>query len=234
MDINVAICDDENVICNKIKENLLAIRPNYNVTIYHSGQELLDAQEIYDLIFLDIEMPEMNGMETAESLRKNNNDEYIIFLTSHTEFMPEAFKVKAFRFLNKPIEIEKFEEAVKEAEKEILNSVKIAIVVKGETKFVRIKDIVYFEAFGDGTYIHMKNEVWESNKPLKYWNEQMGNEHFFQTHKSYIVALRHINKVEENKVKFDCIGDTVLVSRRKNTQLKETLFAYVKKNSRFI
>ena len=234
MDINIAICDDENIICNEIKGNLLAIRPNYNVKIYHSGQELLDAQEIYDLIFLDIEMPEMNGMETAESLRKNNNDEYIIFLTSHAEFMPEAFKVKAFRFLNKPIEIEKFEEALKEAEKEILNSVKIAIVVKGETKFVRIKDIVYFEAFGDGTYIHMRSEVLESNKPLKYWTEQMGNKHFFQTHKSYIVALRHINKVEENKVKFDCIGDTVLVSRRKNTPLKETLFAQVKRNSRFI
>lgn len=233
MKINVAVCDDEDIICGEIKRQLLHIRPDYDIKIYHSGYELLNSGKTYDLLFLDIEMPEIDGMKTAEVLRERNKDEYIVFLTSHTEMMADAFKVKAFRFLNKPIEIEKFEEAVEQAEKEILNSRKIPIVVKGDIKFVQIRDIVYFEAFGDGTYIHMKKEVLESNKPLKYWDEKMGNEHFFQTHKSYIVALRYVNKVETNKVSFDCIGDIVLVSRRKNAQLKETLFAYVKKNSQF-
>ena len=70
-------------------------------------------------------MPEINGMQIAGFLRKKHNGEFIIFLTSHIEFMPNAFKVKAFRFLNKPIDIEKFEEAVLEAEKEILNNEKV-------------------------------------------------------------------------------------------------------------
>lgn len=231
MRINVAICDDEDIICGEIKRQLLNIRPDCDITIYHSGYELLDSEATYDLIFLDIEMPEIDGVETAELLRKKRNEEFIIFLTSHTEMIFDAFKVKAFRFLNKPIEIECFEEAVLQAEKEILNGKKIAITRKGETRFIHIKDIVYFEAFGDGTYIHMKNEVLESNKPLKYWGEQIKNGHFFQTHKSYIVALRYVNRIEATKVCFDCSKDIVSVSRRKSSQLKEAVFQYVKENA---
>lgn len=134
----------------------------------HSGYELLNSEITFDLIFLDIEMPEIDGMKTAELLREKRNESLIIFLTSHTECMPDAFKVKAFRFLSKPIEREGFTEVVVEAKKEFLNGRKIVITVKEEVKLVSQKDIVYLEAFGDGTYIYTKDEVIESNETLKY------------------------------------------------------------------
>lgn len=234
MNINVAVCDDENKICDEIKRLLLHIRPDYNITIYNSGYELLESEVTYDLIFLDIEMPDIDGMKTAEVLRDKNNDEYIIFLTNHTEMMPHAFKVKAFRFLNKPIKSEEFVEAVVEVEKEILNNGKILIGMNGETKFIRIKDIVYFEAFGDGTYIHMKNEVLESNKPLRYWNEQMGTVHFFQVHKSYTIALRYIGKMEAKAVTLSYKNEVIPISRRRYKELKETAIKYVREQSHYM
>lgn len=71
MNLKVAICDDENIICNEIKLELKKLKPNHEIDIYTSGQALLNSNKIYDLIFLDIEMPEINGMQIAEFLRKN-------------------------------------------------------------------------------------------------------------------------------------------------------------------
>ncbi|MFQ9515778.1 MAG: LytR/AlgR family response regulator transcription factor [Eubacterium sp.] len=236
MRLSVAICDDEKIIRSEIKRILLEIRPEYDVSIYGSGRELIKSKKVYDLIFLDIEMPELDGMKTAEILRKNENDEYIIFLTSHVELMPEAFKVKAFRFLNKPIESEKFCEAVTEAEKEILSNEKLAVSIKGEMKLIGLKDIVYLEAFGDGTYIYTNKEVIESGNTLKYWSQRLGTKYFFQTHKSYIVALRHVENIDATRVKmkFNCKEEEVPVSRRKRTQLKQAVFEFVRGNSKFV
>ena len=105
MRLKVAVCDDEKIICNEIKKRLLEIRPEFEVLLFSSGDELIKSDKNFDLIFLDIEMPQLDGMETAQILRKNHKNEYIIFLTSHSELMAEAFKVKAFRFLEKPIEL---------------------------------------------------------------------------------------------------------------------------------
>lgn len=234
MKLNIAICDDEQIVGELIKEQLISFRASYDVDIYTSGFQLINSKKKYDIVFLDIEMPEMDGMKTAKLLREHDNNEYIIFLTSHTEFMPEAFKVKAFRFLNKPIDKLKFKEAVVEAEKEILSDEKISVSLKGEIILVNLKDIIYFEAFGDGTYIYTKQKVIESKKPLKYWIERMGSEHFFQTHKSYFVSFQYIKNIETSEVYMHQVNQAIPISRRKNTQFKNAFFEYVKKNARLI
>lgn len=234
MKLNVAICDDESIICNEIKLKLKEIKPNYEISIFKSGKALLNSSKIYDLIFLDIEMPEIDGMNVAKLIRERKNEEYIIFLTSHIEFMPDAFKVKAFRFLNKPIDDEKFEETIIEAEKEILNNEKIAITLQGCTNLINLKDILCFEASGDGTYIHMKNAVLESNKPLKYWVNRMGNEHFFQVHKSYFIALRYVKSINASEIEMHYLKQCIPISRRKIASFKKNFFEYVKKNAKYV
>lgn len=185
MKLNVAICDDEKIISKMIYSKLIDLRSEYSVDIYESGRCLLDSEKIYDLIFLDIEMPGIDGMKTAEQLRANSSGEFIIFLSNHTEFMPDAFKVKAFRFLSKPINDKDFIDAVLQAEKEILINEKISFSEKGCTMLIKIDDIVCVEAFGDGTFIHTVNEVIESIKSLKYWINQrsvpMKKTQFFKT-----------------------------------------------------
>lgn len=234
MRLNVAICDDEIIICNEIKRRLLEIRPEYAVSLYNSGKDLVNSKTNYELVFLDIEMPEIDGMKTAELLRKNDNSEYIIFLTSHIECMPDAFKVKAFRFLSKPIDNENFLEAVIETEKEILNNTKIEVIQKDEIKLISINEILYLEAFGDGTYIYTKNGVLESNKTLKYWNDRLGTEHFFQTHKTYILALRYVGKVADKEVTLNYENIKIPIARRRHKQLKEAVMKYVREQSHHI
>lgn len=234
MQLNVAVCDDEKVISNEIKNRLHNMYPDYLIDIYDSGSDLLNNKKNYDLIFLDIEMPDINGMETAELLRKKGNGEYIIFLTSHTEFMPDAFKVKAFRFLNKPINDENFFEAVSCAEKEILNNEKITFIEKGRTILVNYNDIVCVEAYGDGTFMHTKHEIIASNKSLKYWSNRLGNEHFYQVHKSYLIAFRYVKSIGSTETEMHYMKETVPISRRKYSQFKAAFFDYIKRNAKYV
>lgn len=234
MKLKVAVCDDEIIIAKEISKELTQLCPDYSVDIFTDGKDLINTEIHYDLIFLDIDMPQLDGMQTAEHIRANGNGEYIIFLTSHTEFMPDAFKVKAFRFLIKPIDHEKFNEAVIQAEKEILNDEKVSISEKGKTRLVSIKDIVCVEAFGDGTYVHTKYEAIENNKTLKYWKGVLGNEHFFQTHKSYIVAFRYVKCIGVSDIEMQFMTEKPLVSRRKQSEFNQMFFNYVKRNARIL
>lgn len=233
MQMQIAVCDDEDIICQEIKKKLLNIRQEYEITTYNSGHELIDSKKDFDLILLDIKMPEIDGMKTAEILRGNGNDSLIIFLTSYVEAMPDAFKVKAFRFLCKPLEKERFMEAVLGAEKELVDNKKIFVTIKGETKIINVTDILYLEAFGDGTYIFTKNEVLESNETLKKWGEKLGTEHFFQTHKSYIIALRYVKRIESKYVIIKNVSCDIPVSRRRNAELKERLKKYIREQSHY-
>lgn len=233
MNLQIAVCDDEPIIANDIRERLLQYKPDYVVDLYQSGKELLGTKKEYDLIFLDIEMPEISGMEVATELREREYEGNLVFLTSHTEFMPDAFKVKAFRFLQKPIVDAAFQEAVDEAEKEIMNYKKILVHTTEGTRLLSIKDIIYFETIRNYTYIHIKQGEIETRKTLREWMELIGSEHFYQVHKSYVVALRYIETIAGDGITMKYANGKIPISRRKTKEMKDIFFAYVKKYAMF-
>lgn len=232
MKYRIAVCDDEKIFANDIIEKIKSDNDNSEITVFYSGESLLKSKSDFNIIFLDIEMPGLNGINTAFALRKKNYDGIIIFLTSHTEFMPDAFKVNAFRFLNKPVEEEKFIEAFAAAKKLILNTDHILISSEKETVYLKLTDIVYLEAYGDGTYIYDKNgRVYNTDKSLKYWKEQIGSEHFYQIHKSYIVSFLYIKDITSN---FNAVMGGIkqvelTISRRNYIPLKNAFFDYIRK-----
>lgn len=234
MHIKVAICDDDEIIRSEIKRILEEIKPDYEIYTYSSGEELLEKKEYFHIIFLDIEMKEMDGMKTAEALREKENNAHVIFITSHTECMATAFKVRAFRFLNKPVDRDAFREAVLEAEKEFIKNKSVIIATEGQVHIVSISDIVYFEAYGDGTYIYLKNEVIESREQLKYWVNKMGGDSFFQVHRGYMIAFSYVQGIENNEIIMEYAKEKIPLARRKAVAFKEALVEYVKRNARFI
>ena len=129
--MDIAICDDEKIFREQIISYLLKYNNKFNIFEYYNGYDLLESEKIFDIIFLDIEMDNINGMIVAEKLRERGVSSIIIFFTSHHEYVHDAFKVKAFRFLNKPIDKVKLVEAILDAETEILNTEKIIISKKG-------------------------------------------------------------------------------------------------------
>lgn len=232
MTYKIAVCDDEQIFIDDVVAKLKEQSEQCEISEYTSGEELLDSPLDFNIIFLDIEMVGINGINTAFSLRERKYDGMIIFLTSHTEFMPDAFKVKAFRFLDKPLDDEKFNEAFTEAKKEILNTEHILLSDRsGKKVYLKLTDIVYLEAYGDGTYIYGKmGSVYDTDKPLKYWKEQIGSEHFYQIHKSYIVSYLYVSTIlKSDQVVMKVVERPLDISRRNVVPFKNGFFDYIKK-----
>ena len=106
--ISIAIVDDEKVIREQIKFFVEKKQTESVIDTYSSGEELLMADRDYDIIFLDIQMDGMNGIDTARALRQKTEDTVLIFITGVKEYVFDAFDVAAFHYLIKPIEELKF------------------------------------------------------------------------------------------------------------------------------
>ncbi len=232
MQLNIAVCDDEPIICEGIRKKILEIKTDYQVDIYNTGAEIVSADKRYDLIFLDIEMPGKDGMIIAKELREKGYKGNIVFLTSHTEFMPEAFKVRAFRFLEKPVKTGELEETLSEAEKEFVNNKKLIVADSGAHIIINISDILYVEGKKNDTIIHMTDGSIETKKTMKYWLTELGEGQFCQVHKSYLVSLRYIKEVYTDRVTMQYIDDEIPVSRRNATLVKKVFFDYIKSNAK--
>lgn len=233
----IAVCDDERIFVDDVVEKIRKQSEQYDISEYTSGEELLNTSLEFNIIFLDIEMTGINGINAAFALRERGYDGMIIFLTSHTEFMPDAFKVKAFRFLDKPLDSEKFNEAFSEAKKEIMNTEHILLSDRsGKTVYLKLTDIVYFEAYGDGTYIYGKTgKVYDTDKPLRHWKEQIGSEHFFQIHKSFIVSYMYVSDIsKDGKVIVKGFEQPLDISRRNVVPFRNGFFDYIRKHARVV
>ena len=117
--MEVAIVDDEKVIREQIKKLTVKYEPDCNVIAYETGEELLAEGKKADIVFLDIQMEGMNGIDTARTLREKQEDMVVIFITGVKEYVFEAFDVSAFYYLLKPIEEKKFSEIFERAKKEV-------------------------------------------------------------------------------------------------------------------
>lgn len=121
--MKIAVCDDEEIFSMKLKKYL---EQYYNsidliIDVFKSGEDFIrkikSLTDRYDIVFLDIEMSPIDGIETAKKLRENNKDVIIIFLTSHGEFATDGYEVDAFRFLIKPVQEVKLKRALQDVQK---------------------------------------------------------------------------------------------------------------------
>jgi DNA-binding LytR/AlgR family response regulator len=193
--LKIAVCDDEKAVCDEVY-GILGHKSEYEVTVFDNGTELLTCPQDFDVVILDIEMPEIDGMTAAGSLRKMENankNAYIIFLTNHEEVMQEAFKVRAFRFFCKLLCPSTLYSTLEEIKTEIYSTVKMNVFSGGVHSMLRLSDVMYLEAYGDGTYIFTKNNVYDTTKPLVYWNKMLDGKGFFQISRFHIVALDKVD-----------------------------------------
>ena len=170
--MKVAICDDninhisiiENYI-NKFKKTAV------ECDAYTSGEELVysyrDKKERYDVIFLDMEMEQLNGIETANLIRDMDEHVIIVFVTSHTEYMRESFKCSPFRFLVKPVDDEEFETVFYDISKKLSKQRKVFAFTENKAK-VRLycDDIIYCESQDHWIWIHTISIFFHKHTPI--------------------------------------------------------------------
>lgn len=232
--MTIAVCDDEEITLKETGRAITEICPDAEIEKFSSGRELINKSKKYDIVFLDIDMPDIDGMETAHYMRKNNRSEYIIFLTGHNEFMQKAFEVRAFRYLSKPLDKQELKNTLNYVQNEMYQNRKIVLKTQNNVIMLNIPDIICIEAFGDGTYVYTKNDVCVCNKTLRKWRTELDSEHFFQVHKSYVVSLKHIVSINKDELEARYLSSPVPVSRRNRNALRTAFFEYVKNNANIL
>ena len=165
-----------------------------------------------DLVFLDIEMPRMNGFQMLEALGNDDLNFALIFTTAYDKFAVKAFKFSAFDYLLKPIDNEEMIATIQKLEHRQTPSVhlqelkhnlrqntpfnKLTIATTKGIRFFEIKDIICMEADGNYSTIHLLNgDSVVASKTLGYFHELLGeHDTFFRTHKQFIINLSHIKE----------------------------------------
>ena len=156
--MNIGICDDEKICLDRMIECLdkasKALETEFQYKSFLSGEELLKSNENIDILFLDVEMDGISGIETMRLLESKENVKFIIFASSHSEYVFESFGTKTMGFLCKPVEYEKVLKEIKKVIEKI-NAKKqiepVEINVDGRNVFISPEDIVYIS--GEKNYV---------------------------------------------------------------------------------
>lgn len=229
--MTIAICDDDiiflQLLSEKIKNHFQ--NPALSIHSFSSGEDLITHIEVqqYDLLFLDIEMDGMDGLQTAKQIHNLFSNLPIIFLTSHAEFALEGYEVQAFRFLTKPINSEKLTKALQDFEKTIRDSYKITIVDNGEEKYIFCRDIHYIKSENVYLQVVTSKESYLIRKKLKEQLSELPKDMFLSIHRSYIVNLQYVVGFDGSKVTLSG-GLHIPVSRGKRELFKKRMMQYMK------
>ena len=230
--MKIAICDDKMPIHQELKRHLQNYAQKRNLiflyTDFTNGNDLLISRQKADIIFLDYQMEEMDGLETAKKLRESQNNTPIIFLTSFPHIVFDTFAVNAYRFLVKPIDTQKLEEALDAflAEQDDENY----IIIKDNdcNKRINIDDIIYAEASDKYCFIRTVQENFIYKKTLAEFEKILPEEKFFRSHRTYLVGFRHIVSYTETSILFDN-HEKALISKLKRTPFKKAFQDYIKR-----
>ncbi len=235
--MRIAVCDDEELFRDKIIGYIEKSYRDIDVIIssFASGEEFLKryekVQANYDIIFLDIEMKQLDGINTAERIRKINEDVPIVFLTSHNEFAPVGYEVSAFRFLIKPVQEDKLIEAIEGVKKQRLNLKTILVHQKDNDILLKTKNIIYIEAHNKEIHIHTVDNIYIERRNLNEIEDELKEEGFFRTHRGYLVNLSYVKEYDTKEAILEN-NERVLISRLKFNKFKESLYLHIKKTAK--
>lgn len=231
--IKIAVCDDQNEICDQLKKYLkrLSEEENYDigVDIYNSGEKLLMADyNQYNAIFLDIDMGKKNGIDIAGDIRLINDKVAIIFLTALAQYATAGYRVKAYRFLIKPLEYDSMliELGGLFNKLNFIDNNYIETDNNGYRFHIDISDIVYIEAQNHTLRYHLRYGDIEAAGTLKGIEERVNICDLVRIHKSYVINMNYIEKVSWSNVIMNC-GKELNIARSKACYFKKRYMEYL-------
>lgn len=226
--LQIAICDDiveqtltlQEYICGYCNRN----RAEYKLSVYTTGEELLENVEKLDIIFLDIEMPGLDGIETGRLIRARNSSCRIIMATVMVQRMKEAFFIEAFRFIVKPFDQDEVEEALLACMKRVLGSSSISLHYNRNEYEVHQSEIQYVVTYDSYSEYRVKNKMLRSEASLREMEEQLDQRLFYRIHRKYIVNLAQVESYRDGVIRMKDIE--LPVSRRRKKEFEQAFVEF--------
>ncbi len=226
--MDIAVVDDEKVIREHICRLIKKQKPDCHLEAYAAGEELLASGKQFDIVFLDIRMDDMDGIETARRLRQKQDEFVLVFVTGNREYVFDALDLYAFHYLLKPVDDVKFKEVLERAADEAAKrQAKRGLFIKKKNLTLDIDDILYIESRGKKVAIHTMGlrgiiEIYATMEEL----EGQLDEEFYRCHRGYIVNMAHITEYDNDSITV-INGDKIYLTKKKYGHFVKTYMWYL-------
>ena len=230
--MRIAVCDDNPKELERIKGCFCRIQGYDLVCSYFDStstvMEILKTENSpYDLYILDIEMPGMNGLKLAKSIREKDSRALFVFLTSYTRYMKDVFDVVTFDFIEKPISDEKLLQILERAATYLnITSQHFSFGYRASRYSLKYDRILYIEKKGRQALIHTFEDVYKTNMTLEEIWKQLNPKSFLNIHSSYIINLYNLDR-KDNEIAIMRNGEKLHITKGYRRELAMRHYEFV-------
>ena len=231
--MRILICDDEPFINKQLQEYISRFFRKRNISAieyvcFTSGEEILADTGRKDIVFLDIEMPGVDGIFVGNQLKKENPEVIIFVITSYIEYLDKAMRFHVFRYLSKPLDKNRLYDNLQDAlECYSKLSHKVTIATKTNIYTLPSSSLLAVEAHGRNSIVYTAKQSYESICSIQYWLDTLPKSCFVQTHRSYIVNLAHVSMFDHAIIHFFDSTVQAYLSRRNYKMFKDAYLIYI-------
>ncbi len=231
--MRIAICDDDEKCLNNLKVHIESYMKSHGINAEFYAfttppHEILESNTAFDLAFLDIQMPEIDGITLAKELKKRNNKVILFFITAFDEYRDEAMDLQIFRFFDKPLDINRLYSGLDRA-MEFIDKSYIDIYLESNNKQIRVPvdDIKYIKRENRKNTVFTVDGIFNANGSFDELIRKLPNTFFYLVHKSFYVNIHYITEYGYKEIYID---DTrIAVATRKQADFHKYWFNYVKR-----
>lgn len=231
--MRIAICDDDILMLEQLQKYITVYFEKTcvkcpEIACFSNGESLLEDKGEKDILFLDIEMPGINGIYVGNELKRKNENIIIFVVTSYSEYLDDAMRFHVFRYLSKPLDIHRFFRNMKDA----INlyhtmTVKLPVETKQGVHTLAASSIIAVEALGRKVTVHSTIRDFDSIHNMQHWLNMLPKNLFFQTHRSFIVNFEHITDFDHTVVHLAGGTFSAYLTKRKYSAFKEAYLLYL-------
>lgn len=236
MQISIAICDDEKISLQNIKNEVINISKKLKllpeILTYNDGKQIMELicnrKEVFDILFLDIDMPGISGLEVARKIREAKSYIILIFISAHEQYVFDSIQYNPFRYIRKSKIEQELPLALEAAYSHIEQNKGKFIIVKTKNGKIRIKqtEIMYYETEKRKIRVHMNGgNSFLVRKTVKEFYQELCDENFIKIHSGCVVNVKYIDEFSSLDITLDN-GRRLIMSRTRTKEVKSAILNY--------
>ncbi len=228
--MKILVCDDERQYVDEIKRHIEIFMQEHNISAdyytFDNGQAALQNPQYYDIAFLDVEIDSSNGIDLGKQLKLVNPNIVIFIITAYDKYLDDAMDLNVLRFLSKPLDTERLYAGLEKAIN-IIDTNILSVLLDDNKNYINlaVQDILYVEIVNRKIKVVTKDKVIFSKTQISFWKEKLVASFFYQTHKSFIVNIKHIKNYSKQELLMDN-GDVIPVAFRKQAAFHKYFVSY--------